>query len=278
MAHEPRITSTKNPHVKAALDLRERRGREQTGTTLVDGTREIARALTGGARLLELFVDDERLRGDAPVVVDRARESGARIVPVADTVLDRLAYGERSDGLVAIVRIPDVRVGSLALPANPLVVVLEAVEKPGNLGAVLRSADGAGADAVIAADPRTDLFNPNAIRASLGTIFTVAVAAGASTEVRERLAGAGVRILAARVDGSVPYTDVDLTGPVALVLGSEVDGLTDAWRGDDVTAVRLPMAGIADSLNVSITAAVLLYEARRQRDLAPAQPSRQAPG
>ncbi len=264
-APELLITSTKNPRVKAALELRDRRGREQTATTLVDGTREIARALTASAKVLELFVDEERLRGDAPVVVDRARDAGARIVRVAGTVIDRLAYGERSDGLVAVVGIPDTRLVSLRLPANPLIVVLEAVEKPGNLGAVLRSADGAGADAVIAADPRTDLFNPNAIRASLGTIFTVPVAAGPGTAVRDRLADDGVRVFAARIDGAVPYTDVDLTGPVAVVLGSEADGLTDAWTRDDVTSIRLPMLGIADSLNVSITAGVLLYEARRQR-------------
>jgi RNA methyltransferase, TrmH family len=264
-AWSPQITSAKNPRIKAALDLRDRRGRERAGATLVDGVREIARALAGGARVSELFVDESRLRGDAPVVVDRARAAGARITEVAGTVIDRLAYGERSDGLLAIAGIPDTRLDALVLPDNPLLVVLEAVEKPGNLGAVLRSADGAGADAVIAADPRTDLFNPNAIRASLGTIFTVPVAAGPSGQVRDRLARAGVRILAARVDGSVPYTEVDLTGPLAVVLGSEADGLSDAWTGDDVTAIHLPMLGIADSLNVSIAAAVLLYEARRQR-------------
>jgi TrmH family RNA methyltransferase len=263
--HEPLITSTKNPRIQSALELRDRRGREQARATLVDGTREVSRALAGGARVQELFVDEERLRGDAPVVVDHARAAGARIVPVGGPVLDRLAYGERSDGLVAVVAIPDVAVERLVLPEDPLVVVLEAVEKPGNLGAVLRSADGAGADAVIAADPRTDLFNPNAIRASLGTIFTVPVAAGTSASVRACLDQAGARILAARVDGSSPYTDVDLTGPVALVLGSEADGLSGAWSGEGVTAIRLPMLGIADSLNVSITAAVLLYEARRQR-------------
>ena len=145
-------------------------------------------------------------------------------------------------------------------------VVLEGVEKPGNLGAVLRSADGAGADAVIAADPRTDLFNPNAIRASLGTIFATRLAAGPSAAVRERLEGAGIRILAARVDGAIPYIGADLRGGVALVLGSEAEGLSAAWSGEKVTAIHLPMQGVADSLNVSIAAAVLLYEARRQRD------------
>jgi RNA methyltransferase, TrmH family len=263
--HDPLITSTKNPRVRAALELRDRRGRDQVGATLMDGTREVSRALAGGARVQELFVDEARLRGDAPVVVDRALAAGAEVVRVAGPVLDRLAYGERSDGLVAVVAIPDTALDRLVPPQDPLVVVLEAVEKPGNLGAVLRSADAAGADAVIAADPRTDLFNPNAIRASLGTIFAVPVAAATSAQVRERLDRDGVRILAARIDGAVPYTDIDLTGPLALVLGSEADGLTDAWSGDGITPIHLPMLGIADSLNVSITAAVLLYEARRQR-------------
>jgi TrmH family RNA methyltransferase len=144
-------------------------------------------------------------------------------------------------------------------------VVLEGLEKPGNLGAVLRTADAAGADAVIAADPRTDLFNPNAIRASLGTIFTVPVAAAPSAAVRDHLAARGLRPVVARVDAELRYTDVDLRGPVALVLGGEAAGLTDTWSGPGVVPVRLPMLGVADSLNVSIAAAVLLYEARRQR-------------
>ena len=141
------------------------------------------------------------------------------------------------------------------------------MEKPGNLGAVLRSADGAGADAVIAADPRTDLFNPNAVRASQGTLFALPVAAGPSPDVRAWLRDREVTVVAAKVDGTLPYSAVDLRGPVAIVLGSEATGLTDAWSGDGVVAIRLPMLGVADSLNVSIAAAVLLYEARRQRDL-----------
>ena len=199
--------------------------------------------------------------------MERARAAGAAVVPVAGPVLDRLAYGDRAEGVVATVRIPDLALATLRLPADPLVVVLEGVEKPGNLGAVLRSADGAGADAVIAADPRTDLFNPNAVRASLGTIFALPVVAGPSAEVRDDLLGRGLRLVAARVDGDADYTATDLTGPVAIVLGSEVEGLGDAWRHPSVVPVRLPMLGVADSLNVSIAAAVLLYEARRQRGL-----------
>jgi TrmH family RNA methyltransferase len=192
---------------------------------------------------------------------------GAVRIPVASAVLDRLAFGDRNEGLVATVRIPDLSLDALRLPPNPLVVVLEGVEKPGNLGAVLRSADAAGADAVIAADPRTDPFNPNAVRASLGTLFIVPVAAGPSEAVRARLAADRIAILSARVDADTLYTDADMRGPTAIVLGSEADGLTGAWQGPGITALRLPMLGVADSLNVSVAAAVLLYEARRQRDL-----------
>jgi TrmH family RNA methyltransferase len=262
---EPLISSPKNPRVRAAADLRERRARDATGMTLVDGTRELARALAGGARVVEVFVDEEGMSRDAEAIVARARAAGATIVPVTGPVLDRLAFGDRAEGVVATVAIPDLSLATLRLAPDALVVVLEGVEKPGNLGAVLRSADGAGADAVIAADPRTDPFNPNAVRASLGTIFTVPLAAGASAAVRDHLAAAGIRIVAARVEGAVPYADLDLRGPVALVLGSEADGLTGAWTGDGVVAASLPMLGVADSLNVSIAAAVLLYEARRQR-------------
>ena len=157
--------------------------------------------------------------------------------------------------------------GAIALPDDPLVVVIEGVEKPGNVGAVMRSADGAGADAVIAASPRTDLFNPNAIRASAGTMFTVPTGAAPTAEVIAWLRERGLRIVAARVGAGRAYTEADLTGPLALVLGAEADGLTDAWAADGIEAVNLPMLGVADSLNVSISAAILLYEARRQRGL-----------
>ena len=266
---EPAITSAKNPHVRAAAALRERRDRDAVGLTLVDGARELVRAFAGGAIVVEVFVDEDRLGYEGAVAVDEARRRGAAIVSVSGPVLDRLAYGDRAEGLVAVVRIPDLALSGLRLPADALVVVLEGVEKPGNLGAVLRTADAAAADAVIAADPRTDLFNPNAIRASLGMIFAVQLAAGPSAVVRDDLAGRGLRLFAARVDAEALYTDVDLRGPVAIILGSEAGGLTGTWSGSGVLPVRLPMLGVADSLNVSITAAIILYEARRQRGLPP---------
>src|SRR3954452_22963378 len=265
MSRPDAITSTRNARVTSAAALRDRRARDDAGLTLVDGVRELSRALDGGAGVAEVFVDPDAIGADGRAVVDRARTSGATITTVGATVLGRLAYGDRSEGIVATVAIPDLRLETLALPADPLVVVLEAVEKPGNLGAGLRSADGAGADAVILADPRTDPFNPNAVRASIGTIFAMRLAAAPSDEVRAWLNREGIRILAARVDAAVDYTGVDLRGPCAIVLGSEAAGLTGTWSGDDITPIRLPMLGVADSLNVSITAAVVLYEVRRQR-------------
>ncbi len=261
------ITSVKNPRIKAVADLRGRRQREAAGLTVIDGSRELARALAGRAVVVEAFVDWERLDAEGRIAVAEAHRRGVHVTEVAGPVLDRIAYGDRAEGVVATVRIPELALERCDLPADPLVVVLEGVEKPGNLGAVLRSADGAGADAVVVADARTDLFNPNAVRASLGTIFALPVAAGTSADVMAWLRRRGIRIVTTRVDAPAAYSEADLRGPVAIVMGSESDGLSPVWSGPDVTAVSLPMLGVADSLNVSTTAAILLYEARRQRGL-----------
>ena len=264
----PELTSAANPRVKAARALRDRRERLRTGLTLIDGARELRRALDAGVVVEEAFVCESLLAGpDARAAFDRLRDDRVTVARVTESVLARLAFGERAEGLVAVARIPSTALADLVPPAAPLLVVIEGVEKPGNLGAVMRSADGAGADAVVAASPASDLFNPNAIRASMGTIFAMPLASGPGPEIRARLDAGGIRLVAARVDGAVPYMDLDLRGPLAIVLGSEADGLTDAWSGAEVIAVRLPMLGAADSLNVSIAAAVLLYEARRQRGL-----------
>ena len=263
----PVVTSLANPRVKAAAALRDRRERDRTGLTLVDGARELRRALDADVSVVEAFVCESLLAGpDARAVLDLLRAGPAPLQPVGAAVFAKLAFGQRAEGLVAVVRIPSTGLDGLALPESPLVVVVEGIEKPGNLGAVLRSADGAGAHAVIAASPLTDLFNPNAIRASAGTIFGLPLASASAGETRAWLSGRGLRLVAARVDGEAVYTDIDLGGSIALVLGAEDEGLSDTWRGPDIETVRIPMLGSADSLNVSVSAAVLLYEARRQRD------------
>ena len=267
----PILTSTANPRFRAAASLRERRERARNGRLLVDGVREVARALDAGVTLVEVFVaPGADLDPALGALVTRAAGIGVPIVPVTDELLARLSYGERASGIVAVAIAPATSLEALRLPAEaPILGILEDVEKPGNLGAVCRSADGAGLDALIAAGTATaaaDPWNPNAVRASLGTVFTLPLAVASTGNVLAWLRDRGVRVVAARVDGSVPYTEADLRGPVALVLGSEATGLTEAWSGADVTAVRLPMRGRADSLNVAAAAAILFYEARRQRD------------
>ena len=261
------IASPSNPRIKAAARLRDRRQRDATGLTLVDGTREVRRALDAGAGVVEAFVCEPLLAGeDARAALDALAAHGIPTISTTEAAFSKVAFGDRADGLVAVVRIPSMRLDDLALPDDPLIVVIEAVEKPGNLGAVLRSADGAGVDALIAASPRTDLMNPNAIRASAGTIFSVPLASASTDEVVDWLGRRSIPIVATLVDAETPYTDADLTGPLAIAFGSEATGLTAPWRTPGVSGIRLPMLGIADSLNVSVSAAVVLYEARRQRD------------
>lgn len=263
------ITSLQNARVKEAVKLRDRSGRESQRRIVLDGSREIARALDGGLRVVEAFACPELCEGTAArQLLARLRQAGIEPDEVTPGVFAKLAFGERSEGIVATAETPKAALADLKLPESggpALVVVLEGVEKPGNLGAVIRSADGAGVSAVIAADLRTDLYNPNAIRASLGTIFTMPVAAGPSSDVRAWLETRQLAVVAARTDGAVLYTEVDFRLGTAIVLGSEAHGLSSAWQGPDVRSIVLPMLGKGDSLNVSTAAAVLMYEARRQR-------------
>ena len=262
------ILSPSNPRIREGARLRYRAARDATGTTLVDGGRELLRALEAGVLVETLFVCRPLIHSpEAQGALERAKATGIATVECSEAAFAKLAFGDRAEGVVGVVR-PLVRtLHDLAVPEDPLIVVTEDVEKPGNLGAILRSADGAGADAVIAAQGGTDLYNPNVIRASIGTVFTVPVIAAPAADVRTWLEVRGVRVVAAVVDAERLYTGTDLRGPLAVVLGSEATGLSDAWRGEGVEAVRLPMLGVADSLNVAAAAAVLLYEARRQRGL-----------
>ena len=265
--HEPDVTSRQNPRFKAALGLRDTRDRRSRGLILVDGAREIGRALDAGVTLRETWIATDRVRSPSAQALLPRVAAAAEAVETTPELLARLAYGDRDEGLVAVFEMPATDLGSVAaaLPERPLIAVMERVEKPGNLGALLRSADGAGVDAVIAADPVSDIWNPNAIRASLGTIFSTPVASCSSSEALAFLRAQGVTVLAARVEGATDYDAVDMTGPVALVVGAETTGLSAVWTGEGVTPLAIPMLGLADSLNVSASAAVLFYEARRQR-------------
>lgn len=260
------ITSVQNPRVKDAVRLRDRRHREKQGRIVIDGARELRRAIDANVKLLEVFVCEPLCHGDdAGPLLERLPSCGGDVFSVSETVFERLAFGSRAEGVLGVAEMPRPALSAISLPPKALVAVLEGVEKPGNLGAVLRSADAAGVSAVLVADGRTDLFNPNAIRASLGTIFTMPLCEAPAGEVLAWLRERGFTIAAARVDGAVGYTEIDYRGPTAIVLGSEAVGLSPLWTAADIRAVRLPMLGVADSLNVSVTAAVLFYEALRQR-------------
>lgn len=260
------ITSVSNPRVKAAARLRDRRGRNDQGRIIIDGVREISLALAAGVELAELFFFPE-LCQDAghQAILERAGQGSTELIEVSPPVMEKLAYGNRVEGIVAVATAPRRALADLMLPANAFVAVVEGVEKPGNLGAILRTADAASVAAVIVAGGATDLYNPNAIRASLGAIFTVAVCCASAGQTLDWLRRRSSRIFAARIDGAIDYTAVDFRGSAAIVLGSEASGLTSTWHGEDVVAVKLPMLGQVDSLNLSATAAVLFYEALRQR-------------
>ncbi|PQO34554.1 RNA methyltransferase [Bremerella cremea] len=261
------IRSLQNSQIKAAVKLRDRRGRTQQQRTIIDGLREISRAVACGFPIETIYVDPAALSGPEKDTFEEvlAKVSPNTITHVTREVMTKLAFGERVEGAVAVAKLPKTSLSEIKLPPCPLIGVIEQVEKPGNVGAILRTMDAVGANLLISADGRTDLFNPNAIRASLGTIFSVPVVDATSEETIKFLRGEGIQMLAARVDGSVSYTTVDMTKPTALILGSEAHGLSDNWHQAGITNIHLPMNGIADSLNVSTTAAVLLYEALRQR-------------
>jgi TrmH family RNA methyltransferase len=263
------ITSRQNPRVKEAVRLRTGRERQRSGRFLIDGLREIERALAAGIRPIEAFVCETHDGSHVAAVIAGLRKSGAELLPVTADVFERLCFGKRDEvGIVVVAETPTRRLTDLSLSAEPLVAVVEGIEKPGNLGAIVRSADAAAVDAVVVADGQTDLFNPNAIRASLGTVFQPNVVEASTADTLEWLKEHRLTIVAARPDAEILYTEVDLRGPTALVLGSEAHGFSAAWDSEITTPIRLPMHGLADSLNVSTTAAVLFYEAFRQRSAA----------
>jgi len=258
------ITSRQNVRVKEAAKLRSSRQRGKQGRFLIDGAREIGRALDAGIEIVETFVCEKLCTSEAArELVPRLAE--ANCARVTAEVFEKICFGQRHDGVVVVAKTPERTLDQLVLPERPLVAVLEGLEKPGNVGAILRTADGAGVDAVIVAGGVTDLLNPNTIRASLGTVFSNSVFAATVEETLSKLRELKLPIVAARPDAEQLYTAVDYRLGAAIVLGSEAEGLSAAWQQEKVLGVRLPMRGIADSLNVSTAAAVLLYEAQRQR-------------
>ena len=254
------ITSAQNPKIKNLLLLQEKsKARREQGLFVVEGRRELEHCLEAGFRVRTLFV--------CPELVNSVSEGAfPHVIEIPEALYRKVAYRESTEGVIAEVECRDLGLEDLKPGDRPLIVVLEAVEKPGNLGAVLRSADAARADAVLICDPLTDLYNPNLIRASLGGVFTVPTVCTTSEKAIAWLRARGIRILTAQLQDSSWYYDTDMTGGTALVMGTESTGLTPVWREAADAHIRIPMLGRLDSLNVSVSAAILLFEAVRQRN------------
>jgi TrmH family RNA methyltransferase len=256
------ITSLQNQRIKDVAKLGQLRERRKQNLFVIEGLRELSQAVAGGYDITGLFVCDELLSGDGAELIDRLN---LRAEKVSAEVFGRIAYRDASDGLIALSRPKSLSPEEVRLSACPFVVVLEAVEKPGNLGAILRTADAAGVDAVMVCDPKTDIYNPNVIRSSIGCVFTKQIAVCTSEEALHWLRQAGIRIHAAELTASECYHAADFTLPSAIVMGTEADGLTDFWLQNADRRIKIPMRGYVDSLNVSVSTAVLTFEAMRQR-------------
>ena len=262
-----KITSAKNPRVKHVYDLRERKEREREKVTILEGYRELSRALALGIRFRECyFAPDLYLGENEPALIENIAATGAEVFETTKEILTKLAYRERPEGLIAVVEMEKKGLESMPVVKNGLYLVAETIEKPGNLGSILRSADAVNATGVIICNRQTDIFNPNVIRASTGAIFSVPVAETSSEEAIEWLRKNGIKSLAATPHTDRIYTDEDLTGPVAIVVGAEQYGLSDYWMSQADLQVVIPMLGKMDSLNVATAATLLLYEAARQRN------------
>ncbi len=263
------VTSAQNAKIKALLALQEKsRARKEAGLFVVEGRRELGHCLDAGFRPRTLFACPEIIPADelqALVEQADALNPDCLLIELPAALYAKVAYREGTEGILAECEQRERTLDALELSDNPLIVILESVEKPGNLGAVLRSADAAGADAVILCDPLTDLYNPNLIRASIGAVFTVPVVCCSSEDAIAFLKARGIRILTAQLQDSSPYYNVDMARGTALVMGTEATGLTPVWRVAADAHILIPMLGRLDSLNVSVSAAILLYEAVRQR-------------
>ena len=256
------IESLQNPLVKHWVQLLEKsRSRRSDRQFLIEGKREISLAVAGGYNIPTLIYEGSV--ADPGAVA--AMAPGAEIISVGHEVYRKLAYRDSTEGVLALADAKPHALDDLKLPASPLILIAESPEKPGNIGAILRTADAAGVDAVIIADMAGDLYNPNVIRSSVGCVFTTKVAVASSAQAIEFLQANNIDIYAAALQNAVDYLQADFTGSCAIAVGTEATGLTEHWRTAAKQTVMIPMAGVIDSMNVSVAAAVLVFEAVRQR-------------
>ncbi|NDD58123.1 MAG: RNA methyltransferase [Chlamydiae bacterium] len=266
------ITSLQNPKIKAAQKLFDRKDRDKTGLFLIEGYRELKRASDAKIQIHSLYICPDLFLGEnEQSLIDTIALSGAEIFICDSKVFKKLSYRDRPDGLIAIARQMK---GGLAdlLPScknqrNPFFLIAESIEKPGNLGTILRSCDAVGIDGVIVCDRCTDIYNPNVVRASVGTLFTIPVVEASSTETIEWLQKNHIQILSSTPSASKEFTEVDMTVPLAIAVGTEQLGLSAQWLASAEIKVKIPMKGVADSLNVATATTLLLYEVLRQRQV-----------
>jgi len=259
-----KITSLQNPKVKNIGKLSKAKERREQNLFTIEGARELLLALSSDYEIDSVFICPELFaKTDYPDVLDNIPNS--RKIEVSETVFEKIAYREGSDGLITLAHPQGHTLENLSLSKNPFIIILEAVEKPGNLGAILRTADAAQADAVIICDPATDLYNPNVIRSSVGCLFTVQIAICTSQEALDFLNAKKIKTFAAELQASEWYQDTDFTQSSAIIMGTEADGLTDFWLNNADARIKIPMRGTIDSLNVSVSTAILTFEAMRQR-------------
>ena len=258
------ISSLQNPSVKNLVKLNKARERRDQNLFVIEGARELSLALAGDYSIEEVYVCEELFAASRyPTVLERF--SSDKVIYITPQVFEKVAYRTSSDGIIALARPKSHTLSDLRLSDNPFIIILESVEKPGNLGAILRSADAAAVDAVFVCDPQTDVYNPNVIRSSVGGLFAVQTAVCSSIEAMEWLRKNEVKSFAAELEAAEFYQNADFRGPSAIVMGTEAEGLTDLWLNYATQRIKIPMRGRVDSLNVSVSTAILTFEAMRQR-------------
>lgn len=257
------ITSVQNPYIKSLVQLQEKaKVRKQTGTFLIEGQREIELALKGDYEIETILICTDLAQLSENLKIQKF---DYQLIEISKEVYQKLAYRDTTEGVLAIAKTKSLALSDLKLSKNPLILVAESLEKPGNVGAILRTADAANIDAVIIANPKSDLYNPNIIRSSVGCLFTRQIAVGSTEEVITYLKVNKINIFSATLQDSTEYHTQNYTTPSALVVGTEATGLTEKWRIESTENIIIPMQGEIDSMNVSVAAAILLFEAKRQR-------------
>jgi TrmH family RNA methyltransferase len=258
------ITSIQNPFIKSLVLLQEKaKARKQSGTFLIEGLREIELALKGNYELETILFLPELI---SEMQISKLSKRSIPLIEISKEVYQKLAYRDTTEGILAIAKSKSLLLSDLKLSENPLILIAEAPEKPGNIGALLRTADAANLDAVIIANPKSDLYNPNIVRSSVGGLFTNQIATGTTSEIIAFLKAHKINFYCATLQNATPYHTQEYTKPTAIVVGTEATGLTQEWRDEATQNIIIPMQGAIDSMNVSVAAAILLFEAKRQRN------------